>query len=106
MPLAQEGYRWWIDRFRPLTRCFDIIRLDHFRGFEGLLGGSVIRKYRSKRDVGEGPGIRFLPSFLISCLGELNIVVENLGLITPEVEALRQEFNFPGMAFWSWIHCR
>ena len=95
--LAQEGYRWWIDRFRSTHESFDIIRLDHFRGFEAYWQVPSSEKTAVNGTWVKAPGSDFFRT-LISCLGELNIVVENLGLITPEVEALRQEFNFPGMA--------
>jgi 4-alpha-glucanotransferase len=95
--LAQEGYRWWIDRFRATLESFDIIRLDHFRGFEAYWQVPSSEKTAVNGEWVKAPGSDFF-KLLTSCLGELNIVVENLGLITPEVEALRQEFGFPGMA--------
>lgn len=95
--LAQEGYRWWIDRFRSTHASFDIIRLDHFRGFEAYWQVPSSEKTAINGAWVKAPGSEFFQT-LISCLGELNIVVENLGLITPEVEALRREFGFPGMA--------
>jgi 4-alpha-glucanotransferase len=95
--LAQEGYRWWIDRFRSTHESFDIIRLDHFRGFEAYWQVPSSEKTAIKGEWVKAPGSDFFRT-LISCLGELNIVVENLGLITPDVEALRREFEFPGMA--------
>ena len=95
--LAQEGYRWWVDRFRATHESFDIIRLDHFRGFEAYWQVPSSEDTAINGEWVKGPGSHFFQT-LINCLGELNIVVENLGLITPEVEALRREFGFPGMA--------
>jgi 4-alpha-glucanotransferase len=95
--LARSGYRWWIDRFRASLKLFDMVRLDHFRGFEAYwevpaeattaIGGKWVK----------GPG-RELFEVLQKELKELPVVAENLGVITPEVESLRQEFGFPGMS--------
>lgn len=95
--LERDGYQWWIDRFRASFRLFDMARLDHFRGFEAYwevpadaataIGGLWVK----------GPG-RKLFEVLRRELGELPIVAENLGVITPEVEQLRHEFGFPGMS--------
>lgn len=95
--LAGAGYRWWIDRFRASLKLFDMVRLDHFRGFEAYwevpagastaMGGKWVK----------GPG-RDLFEVLREQLKELPIVAENLGVITPEVESLRKEFGFPGMS--------
>jgi 4-alpha-glucanotransferase len=95
--LARSGYRWWVDRFRASLKLFDMVRLDHFRGFEAYwevpadattaIGGKWVK----------GPG-RELFEVLQTELKELPVVAENLGVITPEVESLRQEFGFPGMS--------
>jgi 4-alpha-glucanotransferase len=95
--LARSGYRWWVDRFRASLKLFDMVRLDHFRGFEAYwevpadattaIGGKWVK----------GPG-RELFEVLQTELKELPVVAENLGVITLEVESLRQEFGFPGMS--------
>jgi 4-alpha-glucanotransferase len=95
--LARTGYAWWIDRFRAVLSQVDLVRLDHFRGFEAyweIPGGDPTAEHG--RWV-EGPGEAFFEA-LRDALGALPIVAENLGLITPEVEALRQRLGFPGMA--------
>jgi 4-alpha-glucanotransferase len=95
--LARTGYAWWVDRFRAVLALVDLVRLDHFRGFEAfweIPGGALTAE---KGRWVKGPGAPFLDA-LRDALGSLPIVVENLGLITPEVEALRQRFGFPGMA--------
>lgn len=95
--LAASGYSWWIDRFRASLRLFDIVRLDHFRGFEAyweIPGGSPTAQ--TGRWV-KGPGSALFRA-LQSELGDLPILAENLGVITPEVEAIRHEFGFPGMS--------
>jgi 4-alpha-glucanotransferase len=91
------GFRWWIDRFRAAFDMLDMVRLDHFRGFEAyweVPGGEATAI--NGRWV-KGPG-RGLFRVLERELGRLPIVAENLGVITPEVEAIRHEFGFPGMS--------
>jgi 4-alpha-glucanotransferase len=95
--LAANGYKWWIDRFRGVLSLFDMVRLDHFRGFESyweVPGGETTAV--NGRWV-QGPGEDFL-SALQDAFGELQIVAENLGVITPPVEKLRQQFCLPGMS--------
>jgi 4-alpha-glucanotransferase len=95
--LARSGYRWWIDRFRASLKLFDLVRLDHFRGFEAYW---EVPAGASTAIVGKwvkGPGKAFF-DVLRAELKELPVVAENLGVITPEVEAIRREFGFPGMS--------
>jgi 4-alpha-glucanotransferase len=95
--LAREGYAWWIDRLRSVLKLVDLVRLDHFRGFEAcweVPGGEATAQNGHWRP---GPGAAFFEA-ATAALGPLPIVAENLGLITPEVEALRLRFGFPGMA--------
>lgn len=94
--LASNDYDWWLNRFRAVLKLVDVIRLDHFRGFEAyweVPGGAPTAA--GGRWV-KGPG-RDLFLTLQEALGHLPLVAENLGMITPEVEALREEFGFPGM---------
>jgi 4-alpha-glucanotransferase len=95
--LARAGYAWWIDRLRASLELVDLVRLDHFRGFEacGEVAGDA-RTAIAGRWV-KGPG-RELFEALRAALGELPLVAEDLGLITPEVEALRDGLGLPGMA--------
>lgn len=95
--LAANGYQWWIERFRAMLALFDMVRLDHFRGFESyweVPGGetTAIHGRWSK-----GPGESLL-SALQGAFEDLPIVAENLGVITPPVEKLRRQFGLPGMA--------
>ena len=95
--LARSGYAWWVDRFRATLRTVDLVRLDHFRGFEAyweIEGGETTAV--NGRWV-KGPGAPFFHA-LRSALGELPVVAEDLGVITPEVAALREQLSFPGMA--------
>jgi 4-alpha-glucanotransferase len=97
-PLLQRtGYRWWVERLRSALRLYDVVRIDHFRGFEAYWevpgGESTAVNGRWVK----GPG-RELFSVLRQDLGDLPIIAENLGVITAEVEDIRHEFGFPGMA--------
>jgi 4-alpha-glucanotransferase len=95
--MARDGFAWWVERFRHTLRQMDLVRLDHFRGFESyweIPGGAETAI--NGRWV-KGPGAALFVA-LRDALGELPIVAENLGVITPEVEALRRQFGFPGMA--------
>jgi 4-alpha-glucanotransferase len=95
----RTGYAWWVERCRALLRLVDRVRIDHFRGFEAswqvasdattAIGGEWVK----------GPGAAFF-DVMRAALGvdRLPFVAENLGVITPEVEALRERFDLPGMA--------
>jgi 4-alpha-glucanotransferase len=95
--IAAEGYRWWIERMRAALRSFDAVRLDHFRGFEAYWEVPAGETTAVNGRWVKGPGAELFRA-LEAELGELPIIAENLGVITPEVEALRHEFHFPGMA--------
>ena len=92
-----DGYRWWIARMRAGLDLFDLVRLDHFRGFEAYweVPGDAPTAVNGRWV--PGPGAPLFHA-LTEALGPLPIVAENLGLITPEVEALRERFGYPGMA--------
>lgn len=94
--LKQTGYEWWVGRMRSALRLYDIVRIDHFRGFEAyweVFGNETAANGRWVK----GPGGELF-AVLRKALGDLPIIAENLGVITPEVEAIRHEFGFPGMA--------
>jgi 4-alpha-glucanotransferase len=95
--LAADGYRWWIERFRATLALVDIVRLDHFRGFEAYWEIPASARTAVTGRWVKGPGAALFEA-LRSALGDLPVVAENLGVITPEVEALRTQFGFPGMA--------
>ncbi|MEW6141650.1 MAG: 4-alpha-glucanotransferase [Chloroflexota bacterium] len=94
--LERDGYRWWIERFRMMKGLFDIIRLDHFRGFVQYWEVPVRNKTAKRGRWVPGPGKKLFKA-LNKALGPLPIVVEDLGLITPDVDRLREELNLPGM---------
>jgi 4-alpha-glucanotransferase len=95
--LKETGYRWWVERLRAALSLYDAVRIDHFRGFEAYweIPGSETTAINGRWL--KGPGAELF-SVLAREFGELPIIAENLGVITPEVEAIRQEFQFPGMA--------
>jgi 4-alpha-glucanotransferase len=95
--LKNSGYRWWIDRFRAALRLYDVVRLDHFRGFEAYWEVPAGESTAVNGRWVKGPGAELF-SMLQQALGELPIVAENLGVITAEVEAIRRQFGFPGMS--------
>ena len=95
--LKTTGYRWWIERFRAALRLYDIVRIDHFRGFEAYWEVPAGESTAVNGRWIKGPGAEFF-SALEEQLGELPIIAENLGVITPEVENIRNQFGFPGMA--------
>lgn len=95
--LKQTGYSWWIDRFRAALAMYDMVRLDHFRGFEAYWEIPAGETTAINGQWVKGPGASLFES-LENALGPLPVVAENLGVITPEVEALRSQFDFPGMA--------
>jgi 4-alpha-glucanotransferase len=95
--LRRTGYRWWIDRFRATFALVDVVRVDHFRGFEACWQIPAGEPTAVKGRWVKGPGAAFFRA-VEAALGKLPIVAENLGVITPEVEAIRERFGFPGMA--------
>jgi len=95
--LAADGYQWWIDRFRASLSLFDMVRLDHFRGFESYWEVPGTETTAINGRWVQGPGENFL-SALQNAFGPLPIVAENLGVITPSVENLRHQFGLPGMS--------
>lgn len=95
--LHNRGYGWWIDRFRHTFGLLDYLRLDHFRGFEAYWAVPAGEPTAMNGEWVEGPGAQFFEA-VEAALGELQLIAENLGVITPEVESLRRRFGFPGMA--------
>ena len=95
--MASTGYRWWIDRMRAALRQFDAVRLDHFRGFQAYWEVPASETTAVNGRWVNGPGTDLFRA-LEAELGPLPLIAENLGVITPEVEALRHEFKLPGMA--------
>ena len=94
--MAQDGYRWWVQRISHTLTLVDIIRIDHFRGFEAAWEIPAAEMTAVKGRWVKGPGERLFQA-VNAALGALPIIAEDLGVITPEVDALRNQFGFPGM---------
>lgn len=94
--MADNGYAWWIERFRATFRQVDIVRVDHFRGFEAYWEVPASEETAINGQWVEGPGADFF-HVIEEEFGKPPIIAEDLGVITPEVEALRKSFGFPGM---------
>src|SRR5439155_9297450 len=90
-----QGYRWWIERFRRALELVDAVRVDHFRGF--VAAWEIPERNRTARAGrwARGPG-RAVFDAVARALGDLPVVAENLGLITPPVERLRHALRMPG----------
>ncbi|MBK8465900.1 MAG: 4-alpha-glucanotransferase [Chloracidobacterium sp.] len=94
--MRDDGFGWWIERFRSTLEMVDIVRIDHFRGFASaweVPGGDKTAENGQWVNV---PG-KELFTRLKSSLNKLPVIAEDLGFVTPEVEALRDSFGFPGM---------
>jgi 4-alpha-glucanotransferase len=97
--IAAAGYTWWIERFRALLTLVDAIRIDHFRGFEAAWEVAAGSPTAVNGEWVKGPGAALFEAVRsVLKLEQLPLVAENLGVITPAVEALRQQFGLPGMA--------
>ncbi len=94
--LSRQGYRFWVDRIRAACRLYDLIRIDHFRGFDACWAVPASEETAVNGSWVAVPG-RELFETLERELGELPILAEDLGVITPSVVALRERFGFPGM---------
>ncbi len=94
--LAERKYDWWAARMHFNLRMFDLIRIDHFRGLESYWSIPAMEETAINGEWKPAKGYEML-SLLQSQLGELPVIAEDLGIITPEVEKLRDDFNLPGM---------
>jgi 4-alpha-glucanotransferase len=94
--LQSDDFAWWVERFRTQLALFDVIRLDHFRGFEKYWEIPAAADTAVEGRWVDGPGAKLFDR-MEQEFGALPLVAEDLGVITPEVDALRQRFGFPGM---------
>ncbi len=93
---AHEGYAWWTERIRRTFELVDIVRIDHFRGFAAYWSIPATDSHAMNGHWEPGPGAALFEA-VTAALGELRIIAEDLGVITPEVDALRRAFALPGM---------
>jgi len=94
--MGEQGYQWWIERFRAMFSLFDVVRIDHFRGFEAAWHVPAGEKTARGGSWVPGPAHALFTTLVGAC-GRLPIIAEDLGVITREVEELRDCFDFPGM---------
>lgn len=94
--LKQRQFRWWLQRLKALLDYVDLTRIDHFRGFESYWAVEAGETTAMNGSWVKAPGELFFETVKQE-LGSLPILAEDLGVITPEVEALRDQFDFPGM---------
>ena len=94
--MRENGYSWWIARMRMALTLCDVVRVDHFRGFQAYWEVPAGEETAANGRWVEGPGAELFAA-LRHALGELPLVAEDLGDITPEVVALREELGLPGM---------
>ncbi len=92
----KEGFAWWIARIRKTIALVDIVRIDHFRGFAGYWEIPASEPTAIHGRWLPGPGAKLFHA-IQNALGKLPIIAEDLGIITPDVTALRDEFDLPGM---------
>jgi len=92
----RTGFQWWIKRLASTLQQVDLVRLDHFRGFEAYWAVPAGDKTAERGTWQPGPG-GDLFNAVKAALGELPLIAEDLGVITPEVDALRRAFGLPGM---------
>ncbi|MDQ8156007.1 MAG: 4-alpha-glucanotransferase [Gemmatimonadota bacterium] len=95
--MEADGFRWWIRRMRAMFANFDVVRIDHFRGFESFweVPGDDTTAVNGRWV--KAPGDALFDA-ITDALGPVPIIAENLGVITPAVEALRERYAYPGMS--------
>jgi len=91
-----KGYQWWIERLQHAASQVDLVRIDHFRGFEAYWAVPYGAETARGGEWLPGPGVGLFNA-MKAALGKLPIIAEDLGVITPEVDALRHRFHIPGM---------
>ena len=99
--VREGGYRWWIERFRRTLELVDLTRVDHFRGFVDYWAVPTTATTAKEGTWRPGPG-RELFDAVRTALGDLPVIAEDLGVITPAVERLRDELGLPGMHVMQW----
>ena len=90
------GFNWWIDRIKSATSLYDVVRIDHFRGFEGYYSIPYGDKTAENGQWLKGPGIELFNA-VKNELGDLPIIAEDLGFLTEDVHKLLRDSGFPGM---------
>ncbi len=107
--MQQDGYKWWMKRMRAVLYHTDVVRMDHFRGFEAYWQVEAGEETARNGKWIKGPGQDFFKvlrdEFAAEESTELPLIAEDLGVITPEVEELRDGNNLPGMKILQFAFC-
>ena len=94
--MKKDGYSWWTKRIKAMSKLYDIVRIDHFRGFDSYYAIPGTDDTARNGEWREGPGMDLFHA-LEKKLGKLNIIVEDLGFLTPSVLKLVKDSGFPDM---------
>lgn len=94
--LEEAGYKWWINRIKQSLKLYDVLRIDHFRGFEAYWAVPYGDKTAQNGEWIKGPEMKLFNAIKEE-LGDINIIAEDLGLLTEETISFREETGFPGM---------
>ncbi|MBP2623915.1 4-alpha-glucanotransferase [Streptococcus oricebi] len=94
--MDEDGYQWWVDRLRESFKIYDVVRIDHFRGFESYWEIPADAETAATGKWVKGPDYALFKA-VKDQLGDLNIIAEDLGFMTDEVIELREKTGFPGM---------
>ncbi len=94
--MKNNGFKWWIGRVKASLDLYDFVRIDHFRGFEAYWSVTYGEETAINGEWSQAPGMELF-QIIRNQMGELPIIAEDLGIITHEVEELRDSFAFPGM---------
>lgn len=94
--MAKTDYKWWVDRIRQSLNLYDVLRIDHFKGFESYWSIPYGDSTAENGEWVKGPGIKVFNAIKDE-LGEVNIIAEDLGTLTKETIKLRNDTGFPGM---------
>ena len=94
--MKNDGYRWWMKRMDKMSKLFDVVRIDHFRGFESYYAIPFGDKTAKNGEWRKGPGIELFHT-MEQELGKLDIIAEDLGFLTEAVHEMLAESGYPGM---------
>ena len=94
--MRNDGYSWWTSRIAAMAKLYDIVRIDHFRGFDSYYAIPARDNHARNGEWRQGPGMDLFRT-LEQKLGKIPIIVEDLGFLTPSVKQLLEDSGFPGM---------
>jgi 4-alpha-glucanotransferase len=100
----KDGYKWWIARVNYSQKLFDLIRIDHFRGFESFYAIPAEDKTAENGEWLKGPSMKLFDAIKKE-LGTVNLVAENLGFLTDNVKKMLQKSGYPGMNVLEFAFC-